>query len=72
MAKLGLGHSFIKLVRGLVEGASSKIHANGLFSNEIPDSKGVRQGCPLSPLLFAISSQPLMDFLDHLLRTQQL
>lgn len=56
MAKLGLGSSFIRLVRGLVEGTSSKIHANRLFFDEIPVSWGVRQGCPLLPLLFAIAS----------------
>lgn len=69
MAKLGLGASFIRLVRGLVEGATSKIHANGIFLDEIPVTRDVRHGCPLSPLLFAIASQPLMDYLDHLLWT---
>lgn len=42
MAKSGSGFNFTKLVRGLVEGATSKIHANGLFLDEISMSWGVR------------------------------
>lgn len=42
----------------------SKLHINGLRSEAILLGRGVRQGYPLSPLLFAISTQPLMSFMD--------
>ncbi|KAL3693355.1 hypothetical protein R1sor_007006 [Riccia sorocarpa] len=45
---------------GLVQGATAKLHVGGSFSREIPLERGVRQGCPLAPLLFAIATQPLM------------
>lgn len=44
----------------------AKVHFNGLFTQPFPLHRGVHQGCPLAPLLFALSSQPLMLFLkDH-------
>lgn len=42
---------------------SSKIHLNGLFIEDFALDRGVRQGCPLAPLLFALSTQPLMEIL---------
>lgn len=40
----------------LVSNGSSKVHINGLFNEDIPLDRGVRQGCPLAPLLFALAS----------------
>lgn len=48
------------LVKGLVEKAMSKVHMNGRFTKSIDLERGVRQGSPLSSLLFIISTQPLM------------
>lgn len=61
---LGLSEFFIGLVMGLVCNGLSKIHANGFFTKEIPLERGVHQGCPLAPLLFALASQPLMSLLS--------
>ncbi|KAL3699858.1 hypothetical protein R1sor_017880 [Riccia sorocarpa] len=47
-------------IQGLVEGGSSEVHINGSFIEEITIGRGVRQGCPLAPLLFAMTTQPLM------------
>lgn len=60
---MGLGGKFLLLIKGLVLGGSVKIHVNGLFSEDIALDRGVRQGCPLAPLLFALSTQPLLVFL---------
>ncbi|KAL3682360.1 hypothetical protein R1sor_000382 [Riccia sorocarpa] len=63
MQAMNISENFIDLTKCLVEGATSKIHALGKFSKEIPLERGVRQGCPLAPLLFALATQPLMTIL---------
>ncbi|KAL3701937.1 hypothetical protein R1sor_019959 [Riccia sorocarpa] len=63
MEAMGFHKKFIALNQGLVQGSRSKIHVNGHFSEDIPIERGVKQGCPLAPLLFAISTQPLMSIL---------
>lgn len=70
LEKLGLGGKFLELTKALATDASSKAHVNGLFTDDIQVTRGVRQGCPLSPLIFALATQPLMDHLQHLLDTQ--
>lgn len=68
MARLGVGDDFICLVQGLVCGATSLIFVNGTFSEEIELTQGVKHECPLSPMLFAIATQPLIAYFDFLLR----
>ncbi|KAL3678477.1 hypothetical protein R1sor_021433 [Riccia sorocarpa] len=65
MASMGISDHFIRLTQGLVTGATSKIFAMGTFSKDIELQRGVRQGCPLAPLLFAIASQPLLLILKQ-------
>lgn len=59
-------------MQGLLVNVTSKVHINGRFTEEIPLTHRVRQACPLSPLLFALSMQPLMDYLDHKLEEKEL
>ncbi|KAL3690642.1 hypothetical protein R1sor_004293 [Riccia sorocarpa] len=47
----------------LVENASSVVHLNGSFTAEVQLQRGVRQGCPIAPMLFMLSTQPLMELL---------
>lgn len=51
-------------MKGLLVGAVSKVHINGRFIEEISITWGVRQGDPLSPLIFAITTQLLMEYLE--------
>ncbi|KAL3695821.1 hypothetical protein R1sor_009897 [Riccia sorocarpa] len=60
LAKMGMGEETVQRIQGLVVGGSSEIHLNGDFTEEIRIERGVRQGCPLAPLLFAMTTQPLM------------
>lgn len=62
---MGYHPHLIKLVKGLVENAKLKVHINGHFTELISLERGVRQGCPMSSLLFAISTQPFMWMLQE-------
>ncbi|KAL3696995.1 hypothetical protein R1sor_011071 [Riccia sorocarpa] len=63
--EMGFGQVFINLLKGLVEKASSVVHINGAFTGDIQLDRGVRQGCPIAPLLFSLSTQPLMAMLKE-------
>ncbi|KAL3692146.1 hypothetical protein R1sor_005797 [Riccia sorocarpa] len=43
---------------------SSKVHINGWFVENIQLNRGVRQGYPVAPYLFVLSTQPLMLLLE--------
>lgn len=60
------------LVKGLLTIAITKVHINERFTDEIPVTHGVRQRCPLAPLLFALTTQPLMDYLQYKLSTRKI
>lgn len=61
---MGLGGKFLTLMKGLIIGGSVTIHINGQFSKPIPLERGVRQGCPLAPMLFALCTQPLLGYMQ--------
>jgi hypothetical protein len=64
LATLGFGTHYISLVQSLLTNATSWVFLSGMFTAEISLQRGVRQGCPLSPLIYAVSTQPLMDLFD--------
>lgn len=72
LEKIGFGDTFLMLVKGLLAGEISKVHVNGWFTKEIPMTHGVKQGDPLSPLLFALTMQPLMEYLQYKLTTKDM
>lgn len=62
--KVGLGHKFAHLVNMVYCDAPTHIVINGIASRPFTVARGVRQGCPLAPLLYALSTRPLMDLLQ--------
>ena len=54
LKKFGCGDPFINWIKILYHNASTRINVNGFFTDEIPLKSGVRQGCPLSPLLYVL------------------
>ena len=56
---LGFGPSFIKWVHTLNTGANMRIILNGYLSGKIELKRGVRQGDPLSPLLYVLCVEVL-------------
>ena len=64
LREYGTSDTFRRRLKTIYEGASSTIVLNGMQSKPISIECGVRQGCPLSSILFAICINPLLTTLD--------
>jgi hypothetical protein len=65
LMKYGFSTKFITLIENMYKHAHSSIHINGHTTGPIPIQCSVRQGCPMSILLFALSLNPLLALLDQ-------
>ncbi|CAM6108675.1 unnamed protein product [Calypogeia fissa] len=63
LCKLGFGDKLGKLIAMLYRDTPSFILINGHPAPTFTLGRGVRQGCPLAPLLYALTTQPLMALL---------
>ena len=54
MKSFGFGDNFIEWIKILYSNASAVLNINGFLSKQIPLKRGVRQGCPLSALLYVL------------------
>ena len=54
LLSMGFGPSFCNWVQLFYCDVSSAVNVNGFISDFFPLSRGVRQGCPLSPLLYVL------------------
>ena len=61
----GLPPSFITLIKLIYDNPRASVIVNGFRSHSFTVGRGVRQGCPLSPLLFALVIEPLLDAIRH-------
>ena len=59
LGRMGFGPSFIRWVRLLYTDVRSCVLINGYSSPVFFPSRGVRQGCPLSPLLYILTMEVL-------------
>ncbi|XP_046666839.1 uncharacterized protein LOC124358579 [Homalodisca vitripennis] len=56
----GLTADQLRLIQDLYQGSVTSVRHNGGMTAEIPFGAGVRQGCPLSPLLFNLVMETLI------------
>ena len=56
---MGFGDSFVNWVNLFYCNVRSSVNVNGYLSQPFSLSRGVRQGCPLSPLLYVLVSEVL-------------
>lgn len=57
--KFRFSPNYINMIKALYSNPSAMIISGNIFSSCFLISRGSRQGCPLSPLLFALSIEPL-------------
>uniref|UniRef100_A0A8C1GVL0 Reverse transcriptase domain-containing protein n=1 Tax=Cyprinus carpio TaxID=7962 RepID=A0A8C1GVL0_CYPCA len=56
---MGFGHNFVSMIQTLYNDPTATVLTGIICSKQFPISRGSRQGCPLSPLLFVLSLEPL-------------
>ena len=59
LSHFGFGQTFISWIKILYKSPKAAVITNGLISPLFNLTRGTRQGCPLSPLLFNIVLEPL-------------
>lgn len=62
---MNFGPGFLKAIKMLYSNPKTQLFVNGIRSDDFTLSQGTHQGCPLSPLLFVISLEPLAVAIRH-------
>ena len=68
LMRRGLDPHFVAVLQDTYSAATSRIRVNGELTPSFPIHRSVRQGCPLSAILFAVTLSPLMFSLERRLR----
>lgn len=55
LGHLGLGRNYINMIKVLYANPSAVVMTGGITSPKFSILRGMRQGCPLSPLIFSLS-----------------
>ena len=59
LKKFNLGNNFVQWIKTFYNERTSFVMNNGFFTEQISMSRGIFQGCPISPLLFIIAIEVL-------------
>ena len=70
LEKFCFSPTLLKWIRALYNNTGSHVIVNNRLTEKIPLQRGVRQGCPLSPLLYVISAEPLAELIRSSPRIQ--
>ena len=72
LRRRGVAPHFVDVLKAMYSGAASRLRVNGVITEAFLVQRSVRQGCPLSGLLFAVVLAVLMMYLDRRLAGLQL
>lgn len=61
LSKFGITGTISSAILALYTNPSAMVFTEGMFSKSFHITNGTRQGCPLSPLIFALSMEPLAE-----------
>ena len=64
--KIGMPMWVTRIIRGLMTNVAVRPSLKGKIRTKIPIKRGVKQGCPLSPLLFLIAYDPLLRNIQNI------
>lgn len=64
LARAGFSAHFCAIVASMHDQTWTRFRVNGFLSRRQAVTSGVRQGCPLAPLLFILAMQPLYDLVE--------
>ena len=56
LEKIGIEGSFLNIIKSMYSNATCQVNVNGKLTKKIDIQRSVRQGCPLSMLLYVISA----------------
>ena len=65
LGQYGIGGRFLAFLKGLYDGSVSQVRINDQLGEEFAVTRGLRQGCVLSPLLFSLYINSLVSELKH-------
>ena len=72
LQRKGLHGHFIKLIHACISSPTFSVNINGQSFEHFKSSRGIRQGCPLSPLLFVLAVNELSLALQDALQSNHL
>lgn len=62
---MAFGPKFLTTLQAIYLDPTARVKVNGTVSHPFRIRRGTRQGCPLSPLLFALAIEPLAELLRN-------
>ena len=62
--RAGLGGTTISVVQDIYSDSTTKVRVGRAYTSDIPCERGVKQGCPLSPILFDLALEQLVRAVD--------